>query len=112
MDPVALTRAEWTDIGQMLTYMWVMLGIVIFFSTNYLIGHVFIPSLVASGHVPAGLQKTRPLFYALFILGVIATAVTFVMVIQEGSVISRIYDTYWIEGGAIDFDERAAGSNH
>ena len=65
MDPVALASNEWSDIGRLLTDLWIMAGLIALFAANMMITHVFMPSLVASCHAPAGVQKTRPVFYAL-----------------------------------------------
>ncbi|MBM3932927.1 MAG: hypothetical protein FJ319_01270 [SAR202 cluster bacterium] len=98
MDPSAVTNAEWSQLGSLLTGLWIMVGFVVFFATNMLIGHIFIPSLVASHHIPAGIEKTRIVFYVLAILGMIAVFITLVGVINDAAVIHRIYDTYWIKG--------------
>ncbi len=99
MDPTPLTNSEWTEIGRILTNLWLMVALVIFFSTNLLVGHIIIPSLVASHHVPTALQKTRPLFYALAIAGFAAALAVLLMTIDLAGVIADIFETYWIDGG-------------
>jgi uncharacterized membrane protein len=99
MDPSPLAIAEWTDISSLITNLGIMVGLVVFMATNALIGLIFIPSLVASYHIPAKVQKIRPLFYGLAIVSFVLTVVVLVQVIALSDVISRIYDTYWIDGG-------------
>ena len=102
MDPTAPTIAEWGKISDFVTGMTVMVGLVIFFATNVLIGHIFIPSLVASSHIPEKLQKTRPAFYALAVISAAATIFVLTIVIDRAGVIRDIYETFWIDGGLGD----------
>ena len=99
MDPTPLTSSEWSELGKVLTSMWLMVALVIFVSTNLLVGHILIPSLVASHHLPDSLQKTRVGFYALGIAGSAATLVVLLMAIDHAGVIADIFETYWIDGG-------------
>ena len=96
MDPVGLLSYEWTEIGKVLTSLWIMVGLIIFVATNALISLIFIPSLVASFHLPPVAQKTRPLFYALAIASLALAVVVLIRVIDQSDVISRFYDDYWI----------------
>ena len=96
MDPVALTGPQWTDIGDMLTRLWVVVGLVVFISTNMLIGHILIPSLVATCHLPRELQKTRPVFYLLATIGGAATVVVLFQVVTLARVLDSFWPDYWI----------------
>jgi len=99
MDPAPLTNFEWTEINRLLTNLWIMVALVIFFSTNLLVGHILIPSLVASYDLPSSIQKTRPGFYILALAGFIAVIGVLVVTIDLADVIPTIFDTYWIDGG-------------
>ena len=99
MDPTPLTSSEWSEIGKVLTSMWLMVALVIFFCTNLLVGHILIPSLVASHHLPDSLQRARIGFYALGIAGFAATLFVLTMAIDAAGVIADIFETYWIDGG-------------
>ena len=99
MDPTPLTSSEWSELGKVLTSMWLMVALVIFFCTNLLVGHILIPSLVASHHLPPSLQKARVGFYALAIAGFAATLFVLTMAIDAAGVIADIFETYWIDGG-------------
>lgn len=96
MDPAALANYEWTEIGKLLTNLWIMVGLIVFFATNLIIGHIFIPSLVASSHIPNIAEKSRPAFYAMAILSFAAATYVLFQVIDLSDVLSRIYDDYWI----------------
>ena len=98
MDPTTPTFAGWADIGDLITGMAVMVGLVVFFSTNMLIGHVFIPSLVATSHIPEKMQKLRPVFYVLAGVSAAATIFVLTIVIDRAGVIRDIYETFWIDG--------------
>jgi hypothetical protein len=73
-----------------------MVALVVFMATNVLIGLIFIPSLVASSHLPDRVQKVRPFFYGLAIVSFALTIVVLVQVIALSDVIKRIYESYWI----------------
>jgi hypothetical protein len=96
MDPVALTGPQWTDIGDLLTRLWVVVGLVVFIATNMLIGHILIPSLVASSHLPMELQKTRPVFYLLATMGGAATVFVLFQVVTLARVLDSFWPDYWI----------------
>ena len=96
MDPVGLLSNEWSDIGKVLTSLWIMVGLIVFVATNALISLIFIPSLVASFHLPPVAQKTRPLFYALAIGSFALAVVVLIRFIDQSDVIARIYEEYWI----------------
>ncbi len=96
MDPAPLSNPEWSDIGQLLTNLWIMVGLVVFAATNVVIGHIFIPSLVASFHLPTTVQRTRPLFYVLAVLSFGLTFVLLFTVIGQADVLERFWNDYWI----------------
>ncbi len=96
MDPTALGPSEWSEVSKLLINLWFVVLFVVIFATNMLLGHNFIPSLVASGHVPASLQRVRPLFYALAIASFCAAIYFLVQVIDYAGVLRRIYESFWI----------------
>ena len=96
MDPAALGNAEWGDIGKLLTYLWIVVGLIVIFAFNMLIGHVFIPSLVASHHLPSYVQRTRILFYTAGAVALALAIFFLVQVIGLSDVLSRFYDSYYI----------------
>ena len=96
MDPAGLSGVEWTDIDRLITGLWLMMGLVLFFVTNLLIGLVFIPSLVSSYHLPSAAEKARPVFYVLGLASFAAAIGLLVRVVDLADVIDRIYPDYWI----------------
>ena len=96
MDPAVLGPSEWSEISKLLINLWFVVLFVVIFATNMLLGHNFIPSLVASGDVPATLQRVRPLFYALAIASFGAAIFFLVQVIDYAGVLRRVYESYWI----------------
>ena len=96
MDPAALYGPEWSDIGTLLSNLWIMVALVVFFATNMMVGHVLIPSLVASAHLPVAIQRVRPLFYGLAIASIVGAFVVLLDIIAATDVLERFWDTYWI----------------
>ncbi len=96
MDPAALSGSEWSDIGSMLSNLWIVVALVVFFGANMMVGHILIPSLVATAHLPSGAQRVRPFFYAIAVAAAAAAAVVFIRVIEDASVLERFWSSYWI----------------
>ena len=96
MDPASLGNYEWTEIGKLLINLWVIVALIVSFAGNMMVGHIFIPSLVASRHIPPLAQKARPMFYAMAVLSVAAAAYVLYLVIGLSDVIERVYADYWI----------------
>ena len=103
MDPAHLGPAEWADIGKLVTNLWFMVGMIVLFATNMLIGHVFVPSLVASRHLPDSCSRVRGVFYALAIISFavfvffLIRAIDVAVLSNDGNgVIDRIFPKFWI----------------
>ena len=96
MDPSGLASPEWSDIGKLLRYVWIMAGLVVLAGVNMTIGHIFIPSLVATFHLPQILHKTRPVFYGLAVALFGAAVFFLILAIDRSDVLSRFWDDYWI----------------
>ena len=96
MDPTGLANPEWSDIGKLLTSLWIVAGLVLFLAGNLLIGHALIPSLVASFDLPPIVQKTRPFFYAVAGASFVAAIFFLSRVIGLSGVLDRFWRDYWI----------------
>ena len=96
MDPAALSGPEWSGLGSLLSNLWIVVALVVFFGTNMMVGHILIPSLIDSAHLPDGAQKVRPLFYAAAIVSIVVAVVVLVQVIQDAEVLERFWSNYWI----------------
>ena len=96
MDPAALSGPEWSSLGSLLSNLWIVVAFVVFFGTNMMVGHIMIPSLVASAHLPDGAQKVRPVFYAAAIASIAIAVVVFIQVVQDAEVLERFWSDYWI----------------
>ena len=96
MNPAELGSSEWSDIGKLLTNLWIVVIFIVLFATNMLLGHNLIPSLVASQHIPNSFQKARPLLYVLAIVFFGLDAFFLVQAISLASVLRRFWESYWI----------------
>jgi len=97
MDPNVLLNSEWSEIGKSLTFLWAAAFCVILASGNMLLGHIILPSLIDSYHIPKSLQKTRALFYFVSI-AIYAVAAWLIIQFLIGSkdVISRFWNDFLI----------------
>ena len=96
MDPSALSGGEWIEINNLVSSLWLMVGLILFFVTNLMIGLVFIPTLVASYHVPAKAHKTRPVFYLIALASFAGAVALFARVVDIAGLLENLYPTYWI----------------
>ncbi len=95
-DPSALTNIEWTEMSKILISLWVFVGAALSFAAALLTGHVMIPSLVESHHLPERVLKLRPAFYAtaLVFFGGAMYLITRATGLAE--VIGTFYERWWI----------------
>ena len=96
MDPATLSNSEWSGIGSLLTNLWVVVLFIVLFATNILLGHNFIPSLLATGHIPVSAQKARPIFYLLAMVFFGLALFFLAMVVDDAGVLRRFWPVYWI----------------
>ena len=96
MDPSALSGGEWIEINNLVSSLWLMVGLTLFFVTNLTIGLVFVPTLVSSYHIPAKAQKARPVFYLIALASFAGAVALFVRVVDLAGLIENLYPTYWI----------------
>ncbi len=96
MDPSAVSGGEWIEINNLVSSLWLMVGLVLFFVTNLVVGLVFVPTLVASYHIPPKAHKVRPVFYALALTSFAGAVALFVRVFDLAGLLEHVYPTYWI----------------
>jgi hypothetical protein len=78
-DPNGLTSADWTNIHNWLTLLWIFFPLIITFAFSMLIAHAFIPSAVMTGHLPRAVSYLR---IPLTIIGLLALAAALVFFIS------------------------------
>ncbi len=91
-DPSFITTEQWSQLSTLVTTLWLCYALAILISFDLLIGHAVIPSMVASGHLPQGLNRIRPLFYGIAILGGIAIVT---LVASRASLLHVPFDIYF-----------------
>ena len=96
MDPQYITSADWRDIGNLLTFIWLILVFNIGFGFNILMAHAIIPSLISSGHLPQRVNKARRLFYAGALGAISMTAFAIGRAFVEGQFLEGIWSRLWI----------------
>jgi len=96
MDPAPLGPAQWDEIGRMLSSLWIVVLLVVLSATNILLGHNMLSSLVATEHVPASLQKVRPVLYALGIASFAMALFFLTKVVDFAGVFRDFWPDYWI----------------
>ena len=96
MDPEFINSSDWRAIGDMLTFIWLLFFAAVGFGFNFLMAHAIIPSLIGSRHLPARLDKSRPVFYggAVLALGLVGFALS--RVIAKAGLIESFWPRFWI----------------
>ena len=96
MDPSAISQETWSEIGGLLTRLWIFVLLIVIFAGNMILGHNMIPSLVASDHLPRTFQKTRPFFYALALASFGAALFILTRVVSLSGLLRDFWADYWI----------------
>ena len=96
MEPSVITSANWADLGHLLSTLWGVVALIVFFAANLLIGHVWVPSFVKSGHIPASLNKIRPMFYLTAVASFTGAIVMLGFAAKHAGVLHQIFERYWI----------------
>ena len=96
MDPAPISPASWSEIGKMLSTLWIVVVFIILFAANWILGHNFIPSFVASEHIPRSWQKARVLFYGAAVVSFGLALFFFIRVVGFAGVLQDFWPDYWI----------------
>ena len=96
MDPAAIGGPQWSQIGALLTNLWIVVLLVIVSATNILLGHNFIPSLLATGDLPASAQKARPILYAAALVTFVLALFFLAQTVDLAGVLRDFWANYWI----------------
>ncbi len=96
MDPAPISPASWSEIGKMLSTLWIVVVFIILFAANWILGHNFIPSFVASEHIPRSWQKARVLFYGAAVVSFGLALFFFTRVVGFAGVLQNFWADYWI----------------
>ncbi len=99
MDPNFINHDLWGRLTDNLMLMWGLVGSVFLFAGSLLMAVAVIPSLVASGHLPASppgpTKAVRPLFFLAAVAGAAGIAYTLSQLIPGvPAVLSEIYDRF------------------
>ena len=63
MDPNPITASDWRSLATLLNNLWLFVPAAFAAALAWLLGLAIIPSLIATGQLPARLHRVRPLFY-------------------------------------------------
>ena len=96
MDPEFATNPLWTDIGKLLTLLWVFLFLVIIFAANLILGHILIPSLVATKHLPQRALKLRPALYGASVLAFMGVVVIIALMTDLAHTLENFFPKWFL----------------
>ncbi len=96
-DPSGLGTADWANLSNWLTLLWIFFPLMITFAFSMMIAHAFIPSAVETGHLPQKMSKLRlPLtvFGLLALVGAVILAVIVAGLATD--TLGNIWRNFWI----------------
>ena len=96
MDPAPIGPASWSEIGKMLSTLWVVVVFIVLFAANIILGHNLIPSFVQSDHIPRSWQKARVFFYGAALASFGIAMLFLLRVIEFGGVLRNFWADFWI----------------
>jgi len=96
LDPSSLSNIQWLEMQHLLISLWWFVGAMVAFAGSILMGHVLIPSLVGTKHIPASLLKLRPAFYIGGLIFFGGAVYFFITIINRTDVIGTFYDRWLI----------------
>ncbi len=96
MDPEVLANPQWSELGDLLTSLWIMVALVVLFATNMLIANNWLPSFIQSRHIDSSLSRARPLFYALALCSFGGAMYMLSRVVDHAGVLRDFWPNYWI----------------
>ncbi len=91
-DPNALTSADWINIHNWLSLLWIFFPLLITFAFFMLVAHAFIPSGVMTGHFPPAVRYLR---IPLTIIGLLALAGGLVLFISAAFLLPEALKNFW-----------------
>ena len=96
-DPIGLTSADWLNIHNWLTLLWIFFPLIITFAFSMMIAHAFIPSAVMTGHLPRVASYLR---IPLTIIGLLALAAALAFFINAAfllpETLRNFYDRFFL----------------
>ena len=96
MDPEPLLNAQWSELGDLLTNLWIVVIFIISFAFNMLVANNWLPSLTDSRHIDLSLRKLRPGFYFLSIASFGCAMYFLSRVVDHAGVLRDFWPNYWI----------------
>lgn len=91
-DPSVLTSADWLNVHNWLTLLWIFFPLMITFAFSMMIAHAFIPSGVATGYFPSAFRLLR---IPLTIIGLIALVLALILFVSALSLTWDLLGQFW-----------------
>jgi hypothetical protein len=96
VDPEPLLNAQWSELGNLLTNIWIMVIFIVFFALNMLIANNWLTSLTETRHIPPSLRRLRPGFYVVSIASFGCAMYFLSRAVDHAGVLRDFWPNYWI----------------
>ena len=91
-DPKALNSVDWHNIHLFLQWFWIYFPLIVTFAITMLIAYAFIPSAVATGHLPPSASRLKIPLTALAVLAGVAAIVILIFGINQTLDVRNFWD--------------------
>ncbi len=96
-EPSGLGSADWANLSNWLTLLWVFFPLVITFAFSMLIAHGFIPSAVGTGHLPQKMSMLRLPLTVFGLLALVGAVILMILVaLQATDTLGSFWGNFWI----------------
>jgi hypothetical protein len=95
-DPVAVSAAQWSEIGNWMHWLWAYFFCIIIIAFTFLTAHAVIPSLVSSGHLPRKYLNLRQPMYLTVVIFIGAAVFFMWWTVGNSLLLEDLYNRFWI----------------
>ncbi len=96
-DPSGLGTADWANLSNWLTLLWVFFPLLITFAFSMLIAHGFIPSAVGTGHLPQKMSMLRLPLTVFGLMALVGAVILMILVaLQVTDTLGSFWGNFWI----------------
>ena len=95
MDPQPLSRAEWAEIGTLVKFLWLALGLALVAGPSLLTAHAIIPSAVGTKTISQRWDRFRAPLYFIGLVCAVGIFAALFMASQNIQFLHDMYPRWW-----------------
>ena len=96
-EPFGLGSADWANLSNWLTLLWIFFPLVITFAFSMMIAHAFIPSAVETGHLPQKISMLRLPITVFGLVALVGAVILMILVVMQApDTLRGIWGRFWL----------------